>query len=90
MEKQPLQNDRPPKLAWCEKCCAETEYFVHKTRRYGSYEGRRYRYKGKKANCTVCGAAVFVPEVIEYDIRRLCAMHKKFKQKEESPDGEQR
>ena len=63
--------------AWCDRCRREMPFFVHKTRRYGTVMGVRYRYKGKKANCSMCGNTVILPEIIEYNFRKLIAESQK-------------
>ncbi|MBQ4253701.1 MAG: hypothetical protein II712_02620, partial [Erysipelotrichaceae bacterium] len=68
--------------AECDKCRCEVPFLVHKTRRYGSINGVRYRYKGKKANCSICGNTVYLPEIIQYNLRKLIEESKKEKYKE--------
>ena len=49
--------------------------------------GVRYRYKGKKAHCGICGSTVYLPEIILYNYRRLILESQKDKYKE-NEDGE--
>lgn len=74
--------------AYCDNCKREVEYLIHKTRRYGTWRGVRYRYKGKKANCRVCGSTITLPEVLEYNMRMLEAESKKEKHKEQEQQND--
>lgn len=71
---------------YCEHCKRDVEFLVHRTRRCGLYHGVRYRYKGKKANCRECGHTVILPEIMEYNFRKLIAESKKDKYKENEND----
>lgn len=68
--------------AWCDTCRRNVEFVVHKTRKYGLWQGARYRYKGKKANCCECGATIILPEIIEYNLRAVAKEAAKPKYKE--------
>lgn len=85
---QPKQNNIDNEItfvcpvAYCDYCHTDVEFIVHKTRRYGMYHGVRYRYRGKKANCMVCGKTIQLPEILEYNMRKLVAESRKPKYKE--------
>ena len=74
-------------MAYCETCRRDTTFLVHKTRRSGSIDGVKYKYKGKKANCRECGSTVILPEIIEYNMRKLEAESKKEKYKENTDES---
>ena len=67
---------------WCVKCQREVPFLVHKTRKSGYINGVRYLYKGKKANCRICGETIGLPEIVAYNLRKLLAESKKEKYKE--------
>ena len=73
-------------MAFCESCRREVPFLVHKTRKSGLWEGVKYKYRGKKANCRVCGATIYLPEIIKYNFQKLIAESKKEKYKEKT-DG---
>ena len=78
--------------AYCDRCKREVEYLIHRTRRYGLWRGVRYRYKGKKANCRLCGSTVTLPEVIAYNMRKLAeeSEKEKYKEQEQQQDDDWR
>lgn len=71
----------------CDKCGRDVPFFIHRTRLHGMVHGVRYRYKGKKAHCGICGNTVYLPEIILYNFRRLILESQKDKYKE-NEDGE--
>ena len=69
-------------LAFCDHCGTDVPFLVHKTRKNGLMNGVRYYYRGKKANCRVCGSTIILPEIIAYNTRKLIAESRKEKYKE--------
>lgn len=69
--------------AFCTNCGLRVCMIVHRTRRYGSLNGVRYRYKGWKANCRVCGNTIYLPEIMLRNMKRLAAEAQKQARKEQ-------
>lgn len=70
------------KTEYCQRCGREVGYFLRRTRRYGTYDGIRCRYKGVKARCEECGMVLEVPFIAAYNAEKLARAAEKQKNKE--------
>lgn len=58
-------------ITFCEKCREDVEFVVSSTSMSGKIKGVRYDYEGKIARCVDCGEEVYVPEIIDYNLKTL-------------------
>ncbi len=56
---------------FCEECRSETAYAVSAGTMTGAIRNKEYSYTGKTARCAVCGSPVFVPEIVDANLRAL-------------------
>lgn len=56
--------------AWCDICRREVPFYVRRVRYTGMVKGVKYRFRGKKANCGICGNIVSMPELITYNMKK--------------------
>lgn len=59
------------KMTFCEKCRDDVEFIVATTSMIGNIKGVNYNYYGKIAKCINCNEEVFVPEIIDYNLKAL-------------------
>ena len=72
--------------AWCDVCHREVPFYVRRVRYTGVAKGVKYRFRGKKANCGICGNNVSMPELITYNMKK--ALLESLKEKDaENKDG---
>ena len=56
---------------FCEECRSDTAYVVSACAMTGTIWDKEYSYPGKTARCAVCGSPVFVPEIVDANLRGL-------------------
>ena len=59
------------KKVFCEACRNEVGYTVYPAAMTGTVKGREYRYTGREARCSDCGAILFVPEISDGNLQAL-------------------
>lgn len=62
---------------FCETCRNDVDYTVSSVKLSGKIKDKEYRYLGKEACCTDCGAPVFVPEINDYNLKALYDVFRK-------------
>ena len=58
-------------MAFCEECRRDVEYEVSTKQMSGTIKGAEYDYVGKEAKCPECGAAVYVADIVESNLKAL-------------------
>ncbi len=56
---------------FCEECRSDTACVVSAGVMSGAIRDKEYSYPGKTARCAVCGSPVFVPEIVDANLRAL-------------------
>ena len=62
---------------FCEECRNEVEYSTKSIPMTASIKGKQYSYTGTEARCKECGSAVYVPEIIDTNLRALYDEYRK-------------
>ena len=62
---------------FCEECRNEVEYSTKSIPMTASIKGKQYSYTGTEAHCKECGSAVYVPEIIDANLRALYDEYRK-------------
>lgn len=62
---------------FCEECRNEVEYSTKSVPTTASIKGKQYSYTGTEAHCKECGSAVYVPEIIDANLRALYDEYRK-------------
>ena len=62
---------------FCEECRDEVEYSTKSIPMTASIKGKQYSYTGTEAHCKECGSAVYVPEIIDANLRALYDVYRK-------------
>lgn len=58
-------------MTFCEECRTDVTYSVETFPTKKTLKEKEYRYIHKKARCEKCGLDVYVPEVIDYNLKAL-------------------
>lgn len=56
---------------FCEECRNDVEYTVSSVPMIGTIKGREYSYTGTEARCVNCGSPIYVPEILDYNLKEL-------------------
>lgn len=56
---------------FCEECRKPVAYTVKTMPMTATIEGREYHYMGQEASCNDCGEPVYVPEIVDANLRAL-------------------
>lgn len=56
---------------YCEECRKEVNVIEEKCILSGEVKGVKYNYDGKKVLCIECGAEVYVPHILDYNLEQL-------------------
>lgn len=62
---------------FCEECRNDVEYSTKSVPMTASIKGKQYSYTGTEALCKECGSAVYVPEIIDANLRALYDEYRK-------------
>ena len=62
---------------FCEECRNDVEYSTKSVPMTASIKGKQYSYTGTEAHCKECGSAVYVPEIIDANLRALYDEYRK-------------
>ena len=62
---------------FCEECRNDVEYSTKSVPMTASIKGKQYSYTGTEAHCKECGSAVYVPEIIDANLRALYDKYRK-------------
>ncbi|MFP1676085.1 type II TA system antitoxin MqsA family protein [Gardnerella sp. Marseille-Q9691] len=62
---------------FCEECRNEVEYSTKSIPMTASIKGKQYSYTGTEAHCKECDSAVYVPEIIDANLRALYDEYRK-------------
>ena len=62
---------------FCEECRNDVEYSTKSVPMTASIKGKQYSYTGTEAHCKECGFAVYVPEIIDANLRALYDEYRK-------------
>ena len=62
---------------FCEECRDEVEYSTKSVPMTASIKGKQYSYTGTEAHCKECGSYVYVPEIIDANLRSLYDEYRK-------------
>lgn len=57
--------------SFCEECRADVDCIVTTSPMTATLREKEYAFVGREARCADCGALVFVPEIIDYNLRAL-------------------
>ncbi|MFU0563357.1 type II toxin-antitoxin system antitoxin SocA domain-containing protein [Gardnerella vaginalis] len=62
---------------FCEECRNDVEYSTKSVPMTASIKGKQYSYTGTEAHCKECSSAVYVPEIIDANLRALYDEYRK-------------
>ena len=62
---------------FCEECRNDVEYSANSVPMTATIKGKQYSYTGTEARCKECGSAVYVPEIIDTNLRALYDEYRK-------------
>lgn len=62
---------------FCEECRNNVEYSTKSVPMTASIKGKQYSYTGTEAHCKECDSAVYVPEIIDANLRALYDEYRK-------------
>lgn len=62
---------------FCEECRNDVEYSTKSVPMTAYIKGKQYSYTGTEAHCKECGSAVYVPEIIDANLRALYDEYRK-------------
>lgn len=62
---------------FCEECRNDVEYSTKSVPMTASIKGKQYSYTGTEAHCKECGSDVYVPEIIDANLRALYDEYRK-------------
>lgn len=62
---------------FCEECRNDVEYSTKSVPMTASIKGKQYSYTGTEAHCKECGSSVYVPEIIDANLRALYDEYRK-------------
>ncbi|MDK7192683.1 type II TA system antitoxin MqsA family protein [Gardnerella vaginalis] len=62
---------------FCEECRNDVEYSTKSIPMTASIKGKQYSYTGTEAHCKECGSYVYVPEIIDANLRALYDEYRK-------------
>lgn len=62
---------------FCEECRNDVEYSANSVPMTATIKGKQYSYTGIEARCKECGSAVYVPEIIDTNLRALYDEYRK-------------
>ena len=62
---------------FCEECRNDVEYSTKSVPMTASIKGKQYSYPGTEAHCKECGSDVYVPEIIDANLRALYDEYRK-------------
>lgn len=62
---------------FCEECRNDVEYSTKSVPITASIKGKQYSYTGTEAHCKECGSVVYVPEIIDANLRALYDEYRK-------------
>ncbi len=65
------------KNTFCEECRADVAYTAVCVPMTETLKGKEYHYIGKEARCAVCGAPVYVPEIMDANLQELYRIFRK-------------
>ena len=57
--------------AFCEECREFVNYNLTEKVLTGNAKGERCSYTGKEARCEKCGSLVYIPEILDYNLKAL-------------------
>ncbi|MDO4982186.1 MAG: DUF4065 domain-containing protein [Eubacteriales bacterium] len=63
--------------AFCEECRNDVAFVETAVSMVGTIKDKAYHYVGKEAHCADCGAELFIPEFIDYNLRALYDVFRK-------------
>ena len=65
------------KKTFCEECRNDVIYLVEEIDMQNTLKGESFEYAGKKAVCPNCGLEVYVPEIEDYNLKKLYDAYRK-------------
>ena len=63
--------------AFCEECREFVNYNLTEKVLTGNAKGERCSYTGKEARCEKCGSLVYIPEILDYNLKALYDEYRK-------------
>ena len=66
-----------PKKIFCEMCRIDVEHVVTIKEMTGTIKNKKYHYIGEEALCKYCGSIVFIPEIIDSNLKSLYDVFRK-------------
>lgn len=64
-------------VTFCTECREDVNYTVAEELLKNELKGVEYEYNGKKAICTKCGSEVYVPEILDFNMKSLYDVYRK-------------
>lgn len=65
------------KKVFCEECRNDVDYIEASVPMTGTIREKDYHYIGKEVHCTDCGSQLFIPELLDYNLRALYDVYRK-------------